>query len=219
MNDMDLVFKQARDYVDEKGYKDLLIMGDFNFPSITWLNGTVASIKNESGIEHRFSETLSDTFLYQHVSVPTFQMSDEVAVNTLDLIFTTESSTVCAVDPRFVLGEIRKAHLVIFFDFLLKNEVSNKDQFSRKFAYRKADFSEISCFISNVDWVNLYEKLSVQEMYDMMIFYTNQACNQFVPTFDVSQIKKSAAPWIKGDLKALVKKKRNLRYKNNARQW
>jgi hypothetical protein len=57
MNDMDSVFKQARDYVDEKGFKDLLIMGDFNFPAMTWLNGTVASIKNESGIEHRFSET------------------------------------------------------------------------------------------------------------------------------------------------------------------
>ena len=39
MNDFDLVFKQAKHCVDEKGYKDLLIMGDFNFPSIQWANG------------------------------------------------------------------------------------------------------------------------------------------------------------------------------------
>ena len=64
MNDFDLVFKQAKEYVDEKGFKDLLIMGDFNFPSIIWLNGCVAEIKNENGIEHKFTETLSDTFFY-----------------------------------------------------------------------------------------------------------------------------------------------------------
>lgn len=36
MNDFDLVFKQAKDYVDERGFKDLPIMDDFNFPSIIW---------------------------------------------------------------------------------------------------------------------------------------------------------------------------------------
>ena len=35
INDLDLIFKQAKKYVDEK---DLLIMGDFNFPSIGWSN-------------------------------------------------------------------------------------------------------------------------------------------------------------------------------------
>jgi len=34
MNDFDLVLKQDKEYVYEKGFKDLLIMGDFNFPSI-----------------------------------------------------------------------------------------------------------------------------------------------------------------------------------------
>ena len=108
MNDFDLVFKQARDYVDNKGFKDILIMGDFNFPLINWSNGGIESIKNDFGIEHRFSETIGDTFLYQHVNVPTFQMSNEVSVNTLDLIFTTESDSVSSVDPRFVLGNINK---------------------------------------------------------------------------------------------------------------
>jgi hypothetical protein len=41
MNDFDLVFKQAKEYVDEKGFKDILIMGDFNFPSISWSNGCI----------------------------------------------------------------------------------------------------------------------------------------------------------------------------------
>ena len=177
MNDFDLVFKQAKEYVDEKGFKDLLIMGDFNFPSIIWLNGCVAEIKNENGIEHKFTETLSDTFLYQHVNVPTFQMANDVAVNTLDLIFTTQPGSVCAIDPKFVLGNIKKGYLVIFFKFVLKNKVSRSSHICKKFVYNKADINKISNFISTVDWVNLFENLTVQEMYDELIHYTSEASN------------------------------------------
>ena len=64
-------------------------MGDFNFPQISWTNGCVTSIGNENSTDNTFSETIRDTFLYQHVNVPTFQVSNEVATNILDLIFTT----------------------------------------------------------------------------------------------------------------------------------
>jgi hypothetical protein len=119
MNDSDLVFNQTREYVDKRDFKDLLIMGDFNFPMINWSNGNINSIRNDNGIE--FYETLSDTFLYQHVNVPTFKMSNEMSENTLDLIFTTESSCVNGVDSKIVLGDIVKGHLVILFDFNLNN--------------------------------------------------------------------------------------------------
>ena len=219
MNDFDMVFKQAREYVDKKGFKDVLIMGDFNFPSIQWMNGSIASIKNDTGIEHKFLETLNDTFLYQHVSVPTFQMTNEVAVNILDLVFTTESSSVCAIDPKFVLGNINKGHLVIFFDFILKNKVSISNRSNIKFLYSKAKYDEISGFISNVEWVKLFEKLTVQEMYDELIYYTSIASNRFIPTFDLSLARNTTAPWIKGDLKTIIRKKKNLRYRNCAKKW
>jgi len=211
MNDFDLVFKQAKEYVDEKGFKDLLIMGDFNFPSIIWLNGCVAEIKNENGIEHKFTETLSDTFLYQHVNVPTFQMANDVAVNNLDLIFTTQPGSVCAIDPKFVLGNINKGHLVIFLKFVLKNKVSSSSHICKKFVYNKADINKISNFISTVDWVNLFENLTVQEMYDELIHYTSEASNLFIPVSDGSKStpKISSAPWINYDLKSLIRKKKS----------
>ena len=34
MADLDVVFKHARHFVDNEGFKDVLIMGDFNFPLI-----------------------------------------------------------------------------------------------------------------------------------------------------------------------------------------
>jgi hypothetical protein len=133
MNDLNLVFKKTKYYVDKKGYKDLLIAGDFNFPSIVWSNGYITNIKNENGIEHNFSETLSNTYLYQHVNVPTFQMTNNSATNTLDLIFTTQSGSISAIDPRSVLGNINKGHLVIFFNFIFKSMVNNLSHSCLKF--------------------------------------------------------------------------------------
>ena len=33
----------------QKNLKDILIMGDFTFPSIDWLNGGVTAIKKDEG--------------------------------------------------------------------------------------------------------------------------------------------------------------------------
>ena len=80
MKDFYLVLKKAKDYIDKKRYLNLLITGDFNIPSIVWSNGYITNIKNENGIENNFSETLSKTYLYQHVNVPTFQMSNNTGL-------------------------------------------------------------------------------------------------------------------------------------------
>ncbi|XP_065671758.1 uncharacterized protein LOC136089635 [Hydra vulgaris] len=184
MSDLDLVFKKTKDYIDIKGYKDLLITGDFIFPSIVWSNGYITNIKNENGIEHNFSETLTRTYLYRHVNVPTFQMSNNSAINTLDLIFTTQSGSICAIDPRSVLGNINKGHLVIFFDFIIKSMVNNLSHSYLKFNYKKADTNKISDFITNIDWVMMFETLSVQEMYDNLIHFSNVSCDQFIPVLD-----------------------------------
>ena len=67
--------------------------------------------------------------------------------------------------------------------------------------------------------MKIYKDLSVQEVYDELISYTSEAINKFIPTLDMSKIKKSTAPWVKGDLKTLIRKKKNLRYRNCACNW
>ena len=52
-------------------------------------------------------------------------MSNDSATNTLGLIFTIQSGSVCTIDPKFVLSNINKGHLVIFFDFIIKIKVIN----------------------------------------------------------------------------------------------
>jgi hypothetical protein len=77
--------------------------------------------------------------------------------------------------------------------------------------YNKADINKISNFISTVDWVNLFENLTVQEMYDELIHYTSEASNLFIPVSDGSKStpKISSAPWINYDLKSLIRKKKS----------
>ncbi|XP_065654771.1 uncharacterized protein LOC136081386 [Hydra vulgaris] len=219
MVDFDNIFKIARRYVDVNAFKDVLIMGDFNFAAIKWSNGSIASISNDSGIEHKFYKTLSDTFLYQQINIPTFQLANGSTSNVLDLIFTTESGSVYAVDPSFVLGDINKGHQIIYFKLVLKNNFSRLACSNFKFLYSKAKFDNISDFMSNIDWVKLYENKTVQDMYNELIYYTTEACNLFVPTIDISRIKSLATPWINNEIKQLIRRKRNLRYINCAHRW
>ena len=146
-------------------------------------------------------------------------MSNDSAIYTLDLIFTTQSGSVCAIDPRFVLGNINKGHLGIFFDFIIKSKVVNLSHSCLKFNYKKADTNKISDFITNVDWILLCETLLVRELYNKLIPFSNVACNQFIPVLDISQIKKPIVPWIKNELSNLSKKKKNLRYMNCGCKW
>ena len=87
---------------------------------------------------------------------------------------------------------------------------------SYKFIYKKGNFDKISEFVSNFDWISLYENKQVQEVYDDLIFYTSVASNLFIAIVDVSVIKNKTAPWINKELKDLIRRKKNLRYKNQA---
>ena len=67
--------------------------------------------------------------------------------------------------------------------------------------------------------MNLFENSSVQEIFDELINYASEASNLFIPVSDASISKNSSAPWIKDDLKSLIRKNKNLRYMNCARKW
>ena len=121
-------------------------------------------------------------------------MSNELSKNTWDLIFTTESGSVSGADPIFVLGNIVKGHLVILFDFILNTRCNYEQYESFKFLYNKANYKSIFEFISNVDLVNLFQNLNVQQMFDELIFYSGLAFNQFIPIFDSSKTRNSTAP-------------------------
>ena len=69
-------------------------MCDFNFPKLCWSNGYVSSISSDNGVEYVFFDTLNENYIFQHVNIPTFQLSNEKFENILDLVFKTTSGSV-----------------------------------------------------------------------------------------------------------------------------
>lgn len=54
-NGLRLSIKTARMFIDEKGFKDILIMRDLNFPGIKWTGGFIEDIlTGENSIEYVF---------------------------------------------------------------------------------------------------------------------------------------------------------------------
>nr|XP_047123803.1 uncharacterized protein LOC124806737 [Hydra vulgaris] len=161
MTDIKNVFKNAREYVDQKGFKDLIIVGDFNFPGISWSNGSINSIKGSSDIEHVFYQIINDNYLYQHREI----------------------------------------------NFYIEKQIIK----------RKAD--SISSFLTSVDWLQCFHAKNVQEMYDELIHYTEEACNLYVPINTLFVNSSSKNPWLTKELISLIREKRNLRYRNCLSKW
>ncbi|XP_065672095.1 uncharacterized protein LOC136089923 [Hydra vulgaris] len=198
MTDIENVFKTAREYVDLKDFKDLIIVGDFNFPEIS--------------IVHDFYQIINGNYLYQHVNLPTYQTTNKSTVNILDLIFTTQSANISAIDRKFVLGNITRGHLMLCFDFIFKTKNVKTEE--NKFVYRKANYNSIGDFVTNVDWLQCFHTKSVQEMHDELIYYTEDACNLYIPINTLFVNSSSRKMWLNKDLISHLRKKQNLRYIN-----
>ncbi|XP_065672125.1 uncharacterized protein LOC136089952 [Hydra vulgaris] len=221
--DMELfrnVFRTEREYVDKRGFKDLLIMGDFNFPKIEWSDGAVHAINSsEHSIEHHFSEIINDEFLIQHVAIPTFQLNESTYENTLDLLFTVNEQRLFQFETNAVLGNISKGHLVICFKYALNHHETKTVASNRKYILKKADFAGMNKFFTNTDWVNIFDAINVQEMYDTLIFYVNEACQKYIPCHSSKNRTLKRIFWIDNELKELVKNKRRMRHLNCCTNW
>ena len=112
MNDVQMVMNSAREYIDKHGFKNILIVGDFNLPNIKWSNGYINEIQaGENSIENKFKNVINDNFLVQHIDEPTFQLSNGNYSNTLDLVFSADEESVSAVEYLPALSNVSKAHL------------------------------------------------------------------------------------------------------------
>ena len=77
--------------------------------------------------------------------------------------------------------------------------------------YQKSDITSINSFISNADWVEIFEQINVKEMYDEFIFQIEEAsiCSKYS---SIESIKKPAAVDI--PKYEIFYKRQNLKFKN-----
>ena len=216
--EIETIFNQVKKYILNKSFTDVLIMGDFNLPEIRWTNGLVSMINKESPASIKFCEIINESYLFQHVTFPTFQMSHGIAENTLDLIFTSEDSRLFELKEEGILGDISKAHLILTFKILTSSNLLNHEKVT-KFAYNRGDFRAFSTSLERIDWSSLFFNRPIQDMYDLLILKITDDCNQFIPIVQIQTKDRKKLKWINIDLKRLIRQKKNLRFANCASGW
>ena len=135
--------------------------------NLTWQGYVSDILVDEDSFENEFINTIYECFLWQHISIPTFQNA-YVTKNTLYLIFTKNNERVYQLESNPILGNINHGHLVLTCKYILDSIVMEKYP-KHKFDYSKYDYPQISKKLEKIDWNFLFDDLSVQCMHDLFI--------------------------------------------------
>jgi hypothetical protein len=179
--------------MQEFGNRQVLIMGDFNFPSINW-KLELAGCKRDS----EFLEAVKNNYLIQHVDFPTR------GNNILDLVLTNEVNMVESIESIGRLGS--SDHDIIKFDLFTKISMKRNDRLIPNL--KKANFVKIKEVLHNIDWVNEFEHQGVEEAWNKFKEILKDISDKYVPLRKVRN--KNTPLWMKNNIMKIIRKKRKL---------
>lgn len=174
-------------------------MGDFNFPSISWVDfHTSQSVLSAS---YEFLELLQDFDCSQHVSKPTRHRQGQIS-SLLDLVITTSNLQITPVIHHAPLG--LSDHDVLSFaaevDFYTKPADLPKPNF------RKADYVLLNSIISSIDWNYEFDGLHVDTQLETLENFLQDLIRTFIPMS--KSIRNLNPPWFNKDIRLLVNRKK-----------
>ena len=178
------------------GPNNLLLLGDFNFGEINWLeNDPGGDVDTPEG---KFFECIKDCFLHQHVTVPTRFRGEQKS--TLDLIFTKEEEDVKNIEVLQPLG--KSDHGILVFDLIGEWRASTK--FRPRRLYHKGNYEEMNKLINEVNWEAEFEGKTTNQKWIIFKTKLEEFANKCIP---MSKPKKYLASWMNGKVVRAYKKK------------
>ena len=141
--------------------KEIILLGDFNLPSIIWSDG-LPYFDGSDSLTRMFVDSFISAGLYQWVNSPTFVSLG----NTLDLALTSLPDCVgdCKALPPFPHCGHSPIALSYIFDFSMDgNGASNYRR-----AWWKGKYNRIESELSQVDWDLEFQYLSLSNMYERL---------------------------------------------------
>lgn len=136
----------------EGNYSHVLIMGDFNYPGLSWEDMHPCS-QRANKEEQGFAEAVMDCFLLQHVTNPTRVRVNQTP-SLLDLVFTNEEGMILDINIGEPVG--KSDHCVIEFKFNYKLNL-NRDQ-KERYSYERGDYDKLRQIVS-IDWEQLLKMI------------------------------------------------------------
>ncbi|XP_052792152.1 uncharacterized protein LOC128226308 [Mya arenaria] len=164
--------------VSDMNIRNLIIMGDFNYPYIDWDNHTTSD--NDNSDSDQFIECLRDCFFHQHVKEPTIYRGNQ-RPSLLDLIFTNEENVIKDLHYRAPLGN--SDHCTLTFEYTCKTEIVNSK--TKKYRYDKRDYSGMRESLSSIDWNKEMECKSTQEAWNVFSDLLDSAMEDHIPTHTI----------------------------------
>ena len=164
-------------------YTHLLIVGDFNYPTIDWEN---EATRNKQ--EEEFLESCRNAYLHQHVLRPTRGRIRQ-ASNILDLVLTREEETVTDLAYHSPLG--KSDHACLHFKLRYPKEKSSTER--KIFMYHRGDYQSMKDEFNMINWDRDLNGKTPEEMYQVLSERYHSACQNHIPTKTIAQGKKRVA--------------------------
>lgn len=181
----------------------LLLVGDFNFPNINWLNYTVINNSSINSSAYKFITCLNNNFLTQHVLFPTRARGSQTP-HTLDLFISNDDfvEDVVNLSP---LGKSDHSVLLCVCSFFSNNTVNVS-----KLNYSKGNYKGLCNHFSNTFDKCYYEScLSITDSWTYLKSVLGSGMLLYIPHVESNawRRKKSWQFPIDNSFKKLINKK------------
>ena len=134
--------------LSKRVYTHNCLVGDLNYRDIYWVTWT--TFRSEDSKEHKFIETIRDSYLHQHNQENSrSRVNDQSSV--IDLIFTDETPQISEVVYHAPLE--KSDHNVICFKFNCYLDYSKPKE---RYRYGKADFEAMRMHMTESNWKDRY---------------------------------------------------------------
>ena len=190
---------------EDRNYAEVLIVGDFNHPTVTWNpDPHIEQHHAEGHPDLLFVECLHDAYLHQHVNQPTRYREDQQPT-TDDLILTSNELLIDDLTYSSHLGQSDHITLNFNIDFTTKPEPESTQ--TKTYRYHKTDVKKMKEML-DLDWESLLANKPIEEAYDTFLSKYEEAKQQCVPVVTNNGDSKFKKPiWMKYKTEDTVKKK------------
>jgi len=169
------------------GFCNILIMGDFNYPTIDYQQDLVMA--GPESAPARFLDTTQDLLLFQHVKKPT-RVRQGNQPSKLDYVFTDDDNLIDDVIYNEPLG--KSDHAVLEWDLTIETSEATSSQ--PKFNYFNGDYERITEKLTQVDWKVVFRNKSVDQMWTSFKHILSDLMSQYIPLRN--EFKKRKGHWI-----------------------
>ena len=171
--------------------KPFIIVGDFNYSDIDWVNNT------SSAKSRQFLDTVNDQFISQHIDFSTHvsgTMPDLVLASSENLILDIENNgTIGSSDHTSILVNINSKPVIKC------EKIGKKD-------WRKADYDKIKDDVNNVCWSAMFQDKDAEECWIILRDQLHKSTEDHVPV--QRPRKPGKPPWMNQQVLRIIRRKK-----------